>query len=224
MLSVMTTFYLGLIVLCGGFIALSFLVGELADFAGSLSDGVSDLLDSIGHVADAIGGAAHAGDVDAPHFEGADHPGGEAHTPSPFSLRTISMFGAGFGAGGLLGKGLGLTDIASLVPAVGTGTIAGALMYVFMRYVYGSVGTTSIGARDYVGLICRVSVPIPANGAGGISVVVKGQMKNIPAITADGAAVPAHAEVAIVAMDGGTAVVEPLQPTANQGRSESGSI
>jgi len=215
----MTLFYLGLIAICGGYIALSFVIGTVADTVDDVSDGVSGLLESLSHALESITGAGHAADADLdpgafdPPDGAGDHDASVDHGPSPFSLRTISMFGVGFGAGGLLGKGLGMPDMLSLLPAGGAGTVAGALMWLFLRLIYGSVGSTSVTPADYAGLIGRVSVAIPGKTAGGVTVVVKGQRKTIPAVSADGGPVPAGAEVAVVAMNTGVAVVEPLQGT-----------
>ena len=131
----LTCFYLSLLLFGGGYIALTFVVGELVDFGADfghavegVSDSVAEALGSLGDALESVLGSAEAADVG--HLElpeigeiGLEH---DVEGPSPFSLRTVAMFGVGFGAGGLIGKGLGMSDPLSLVPASGVAVVTGA--------------------------------------------------------------------------------------------------
>jgi len=215
----LTCFYVALLILGGGYIALTFIVGELLDFGEdvgqaveSFGDGVTEALGSLGDALEGVFGGAEAadvGEVELPEVGeiGLEH---EVEGPSPFSLRVVAMFAVGFGAGGLIGKGLGTSDALSLVPASGVAALTAALMWVFLRFLYGEQRSTSIQATDYLGLVGRVVIPIPEGKLGQVALVVKGQRINAPARSENGSPVPANVEVEVVGMDGGTVVVKGL--------------
>ncbi|HEM62637.1 MAG TPA: hypothetical protein ENO24_10135 [Chloroflexi bacterium] len=215
----LTCFYVSLLILGGGYIAISFIVGELVDFGEDvghalegISDSVADALGSLGDALDGLFGGAEAADVggiELPEIGemGLEH---EVEGPSPFSLRTVSMFAVGFGAGGLIGKGVGMSDPLSLAPASGAGLVTGGLMWAFLRFLYGEQGSTSIQAPDYVGLVGRVIIGIPEGRAGQVALVVKGQRINAPARSEDGSSIPAQAQVEVLGLEGGMVVVRRL--------------
>jgi membrane protein implicated in regulation of membrane protease activity len=215
----LTCFYLSLLIVGGGYIAISFLVGELVDFGADaghalegVSDSVAEALGSLGDVLDGVLGGADAADVDVGGIElpeiveiGLEH---EVEGPSPLSLRTVAMFAVGFGAGGLIGKGLGLSDAVSLVPASGVALLTASVMWFFLRFLYGEQGSTSIQATDYLGLLGRVIIAIPEGRPGQVALVVKGQRMNVPARSEDGLPIRTHTEVEVLSMEGGMVVVK----------------
>jgi membrane protein implicated in regulation of membrane protease activity len=217
----LTCFYLTLVVIGGGYIAITFIVGELVDLGEGvahaiegLGGGVAEALGSLGDVLEGVLGGAEAvgvdiGDIDLPDIEsiGLDH---EVEGPSPFSLRTLSMFAVGFGAGGLMGKGLGMSDPVSLVPASGMAFAGAATMWLCLRFLYGAQGSSSIRAKDYLGLVGRVIIAIPEGKPGQVALIVKGQRMNVPARSEDGFPVRANAEVEVLGKEGGTVVVREL--------------
>jgi membrane protein implicated in regulation of membrane protease activity len=210
----LTCFYLSLLIIGGGYIAITFFVGELVDFGADaghalegVSDSVAEAIGNLGDVLEGVLGGADAADVDVGHIElpeiGLEH---EVEGPSPFSLRTVAMFGAG----GLIGKGLGLTDALSLAPASGVAVITASVMWLFLRFLYGEQGSTSIQATDYVGLVGRVIIAIPQERPGQVALIVKGQRMNVPARSEDGSPIPAHTEIEVLGMEGGMVVVKRL--------------
>ena len=215
----LTCFYLSLLIIGGGYIILTFLVGELLDFGEDvgqamegISDSVGEALGSLGNALEGVLGGAEAADVGGIELPevgeiGLEH---EVEGPSPFSLRVVAMFAVGFGAGGLIGKGLGVSDALSLVPASGVAALTAALMWAFLRFLYGEQRSTSIQATDYVGLVGRVIIALPQNRPGQVALVVKGQRINAPARSDDGSPIPAHAEVEVLGMEGGMVVVKRL--------------
>ena len=217
----LTCFYLSLLILGGGYIAITFIVGELVDLGEGvahaiegLGGGLAEALGSLGDVLEgALGGAeavgVDVGDIDLPDI-GVIELEHEVEGPSAFSLRTLAMFAVGFGAGGLLGKGLGMSDPVSLVPAGGMAFAGAATMWLCLRFLYGAQGSSSIQATDYLGLVGRVIIAIPAGRPGQVSLIVKGQRMNIAARSEDGLPVRAHAEVEVLGKDGGTVVVREL--------------
>lgn len=219
----LTCFYLALIIIAGGYIAFSFIVGELIDFGedvGHAAEGVSDsiaaVLDSLGHAFEGVLGGAESVDADIGEIGlpeigeiGLEHEI-EGVGPSPFSLRTIAMFAVGFGAGGIIGQGLGLSDPLTLVPAGGVGLVTSILMWLFLRFLYAEQASTSIQATDYVGLIGRVTVSIPERKPGQVALIVRGQRMNVPARSEDGFPIPAQAQVEVLSMEGGVVIVKEL--------------
>ncbi|MDH4207892.1 MAG: hypothetical protein OEV76_03365, partial [Anaerolineae bacterium] len=164
----LTCLYVSLLIIGGGYIAISFIVGELLDFGEDVGHAVEGLSGSLGDALEGlIGGAeaADAGGVELPEI-GEVELEHEVEGPSPFSLRVVAMFAVGFGAGGLIGKGLGVSDAVSLVPAGVVAALTAALMWAFLRFLYGEQRSTSIQATDYVGLVGRVVIPIPEGRLG----------------------------------------------------------
>ncbi len=198
----LTCFYLALIIIAGGYIAFSFIVGELIDFGEHAG------LDSVGHAIEGVFGGAEAADADIGEI-GLEHEI-EGAEVSPFSLRTVAMFVAGFGAGGLIGQGLGIPDPLTLVPALGLGLATAIPMWLFLRFLYGEQASTSIQATDYIGLIGRVTVSIPKGRLGQVALIVRGQRMNVPARSEDGSPIRAQAQVEVLSMEGGMVIVKEL--------------
>jgi membrane protein implicated in regulation of membrane protease activity len=215
-----------LIIIGGGYIALTFIVGELVDFgedAGHAIEGVGDstaeALGSLGDILEGLFGGAEAagadiGEIEVPEIGeiGLEHEI-EGVGPSPFSLRTVAMFGAGFGAGGLIGVGFGLPDPLTLVPASGVGLVTSAMMWLFLRFLYAEQRSTSIQAPDYIGLIGRVTITIPEGKPGQVALVVRGQRMNVPARSEDGSPISAHTQVEVLSMEGGMIIVKEISGT-----------
>lgn len=217
----LTCFYFALVIIGGGYIAITFIIGELVDFGedvGHAVEGVGDsaaeALSSLGEVLEGVLGGAEAVDVSVPDIDvpeigdiGLEH---DVEGPSPFSLRTVAMFAAGFGAGGLIGQGLGLPDPLSLVPATGVAVATSTTMWLFLRFLYGEQRSTSIQAPDYLGLIGRVIIAIPEGRPGQVALIVKGQRRNVPARSEDGSRIAAQQQVEVVSMEGGMVIVKEL--------------
>lgn len=210
----LTCFYVALLFFGSGYIIFSFVVGEVVDFGGDVGhafEGVSHSLgEALGNALEGLHGGAEAasslGHADAALPEA----GHEVSTsvPSPFGLRTIAMFLTGFGAGGLISKGLNWSDELSLLPAFGAGLVAGLVMWWFLKILYASQGSTSIQDADYLGLIGRVTISISDKGRGMVTLTVKGQRMNVPAVSKDGLPIAAHAEVEVISKEGGVAIVK----------------
>ncbi|MCJ7792660.1 MAG: NfeD family protein [Candidatus Marinimicrobia bacterium] len=214
--------YWTILFVCGGFIGVTFIVGELFDFGEDVGHAIENIGDSFGDafgnisdVFEGIFGGADTAEVDTNGFEmpeigDIDHeisPTG----PSPFSLRTICMFGVGFGAGGLIGTGLNWSPPLTLIPATGGGSFCAVVMFLFLRFLYGEQGTTSIQPKDYVGLIGRVTVSLPERKPGQVALVVKGQRMNVPARAENFQPIPSQTEVEVISMEGGTAIVKEIK-------------
>jgi hypothetical protein len=186
----------------GTYIIFTFIVGELADFGHGLIDGIGDHIE--GYLGAIHGITGHFVDIE---FGG--HHLDVRNGPGPFSFRTLIMFTTGFGAGGLLGYGLGLSDFLTLLPAFGSGIVMGAVAYVFLRFLYKDQGSTDISQNDYIGLPGVVITTIPENGLGQVGVTVKLHRRNVAAQSKDGSKIPFQSNVYITeVLEGGIFVVE----------------
>jgi membrane protein implicated in regulation of membrane protease activity len=217
----LTCFYFALVIIGGGYIAITFIIGELVDFGEGVGhalegvgDGAAEALSSLGDVLEGVLGSAEAVDVGIPDIDvpeigdiGLEY---DVEGPSPFSLRTVAMFAVGFGTGGLIGQGLGLPDPLSLVPATGVALATSTVMWLFLRFLYGEQRTTSIQAPDYLGLVGRVIIAIPEGRPGQVALIVKGQRRNAPARSEDGTHVAAQQQVEVVSMEGAMVIVKEL--------------
>jgi membrane protein implicated in regulation of membrane protease activity len=210
----LTLFYWVLVIGGGGFFLISFILGELVDFGGEALDGLGNFA---GGIFEGIGGAlgglfegADAVDVDVPlpDVGGVDFDVDAG--PGPFTFRTITMFLSGFGAGGLVGTGMGLSEPFTLIPAFGFGIVAGVVTWQFLRFFYREQASTSIQPTDYIGLIGRVTVSIPEGRLGQVALEVKLQKRNMPARSEDGSPIPTQTQVQVVSMEGGTLVVKKI--------------
>ncbi len=220
MFTPLTFLYIALIFVPGALLGLSFVLGEVSDFGDQVTDAIGGIGDSIGDAIGGIGDIFHGltgadidtdvGGLDTGGLEGGDHETAESGGPSPFSLRTLLGFAFGFGGGGLAGKGAGMIDFLSLIPAFGAGLVTSLIVWVIARFFYAAQGSISVQETDYIGLIARVFIPIPEDGMGLVAVTVKGEIKNIPASSGDKTVIPAQTQVEIVGMEGGTALVKKL--------------
>lgn len=199
-----------LVIVGGTFFFVTFVLGELFEFGSDFFDGISD---SIGGAVDAIGGifeGADAADLEIALPDAGDLDFDVDAGPSPFSFRTMTMFASGFGAGGLVGIGMGLTEAQSLIPAFGIGVVLGFATFQFLRFFYSEQGGTQIQPTDYEGLMGLVTTSIPRNRRGVVMVEVKLQKKNMSARSEDGSPIPAQTQVQVVSMEGGTLIVKKL--------------
>ena len=106
---------------------------------------------------------------------------------------------------------MGLSDPWTLVPAFGFGLAAGALTWQFLCFFYREQATTSIQPTDYIGLIGRVITSIPEGGLGRVTLDVKLQKKNLPALSEDESEIASQTQVIVVSMEGGTVIVKKLE-------------
>jgi membrane protein implicated in regulation of membrane protease activity len=207
----LTCFYMSLLIVGGGYIVITFIVGELVDLGegiGHAIEGVSDsALEALGGLGDVLEGILGGTEVGEIGEIGLDH---EIEGPSPFSLRTVAMFAVGFGAGGLIGQGLGLSDPLTLVPASGVALAASTMMWLFLLFLYGEQRSTSIRWADYVGLVGRVIIAIPEGRTGQVALVVKGQRMNVPARSEDGCPIPRQTQVEVLSREGAMVIVREL--------------
>lgn len=196
----MQCFYFALMVAGGGFLIVSFAIGEAFDFAGDIGDHLVGVLDSALE-------AFHIDLIpDVSHFEGAGgdhHFGGKAN---PFSLRAIAAFAAFFGSVGTVMTYYDQPFWVTLVFSVVSGAVGWLAAWGITLFFVRQAATTQIGEKDFIGQTGNVTVPIPNDGFGTVSVNVGGQMMNLPA-QCPNESLNAGVSVTVVSKTGATLIV-----------------
>lgn len=147
----------------------------------------------------------HDGGNDAVH--GMDHGEG---IPSVFSLRVISLFVLGFSGLSTIAHFVWrLSPASSSLCGLGGGLVLGGVAYALIYVLCGQQASSLVAPADYTNLPARVSVAIPEKATGEISVTVKGELRSVLAVSADGRALPEGRAVVIVSLTAGTATVRP---------------
>ena len=136
---------------------------------------------------------------------GSDHEA--AGGPSPFSLRIISLFLTAFGAIGAIARYNGFSYVLSSIVGLLGGFVIGAIGLQIMRFFWKQQVTSTVSSDDLINSTAEVKTAIPASGVGQISVVVKNQLRYMPARTKEGQTIEEGTVVKVVACPGGGAVV-----------------
>lgn len=143
----------------------------------------------------------HAGDVSGGHevaYEGG---------PSIFSARVMAAFLTAFGVGGVVARYLNLSHPA----ASGLGVVCGAAMasvvYLFAQMLYKQQASSVVAMTSLVGHTGQVSIHIPAQGVGQVTLTVGGELTTQLARSADEQPIPAGARVVVTDLQGDSLVV-----------------
>lgn len=190
----MMAVYLFSLIVGGGLLLLSVLGGD----GGELEvDGALDL-DGLGDAGD-VGSAADATDASA--------------ASKIFSLRSLIYAMFGFGGTGAVLSGLGMTGPATLVGAVVTGLLSGAMVSAVFGYLRRTDSGAKVGDEALEGLAGHVVLPIDADRPGAV-VVVRGdrrlRLRALPHRTVEGD--PSSWErVLVIEVENGVARVAPLE-------------
>jgi membrane protein implicated in regulation of membrane protease activity len=186
------TFYFTVMLIGGGFLLLSFILGEISDVGGGLLHGLDSFLNSFGLdlVSDGGDGGAHDG------------------AANPFNIRNIAAFLAFFGATGVIS--LGYFDTGSAV-SVGISLVAGVFgawaMWRVTRLIAAQAGSSEARLTDFLGQSARVTVAIPPGGPGTVILTVRGQTQSWAARSESGEAIAAGTTVRVTSREGGTLMV-----------------
>ena len=136
---------------------------------------------------------------------GSDHESGGG--PGPFSLRVISLFVTAFGAVGAIGRYYDASYVLSSFLGFVGGTLVGAAGLQIMRFFWRQQATSTVCSDDLISSTAEVKTAIPPSGVGQISVVVKNQLRYMPARSKEGIGIEEGAIVKIVACPGGSSVI-----------------
>ncbi|HPF39957.1 MAG TPA: hypothetical protein P5081_23060 [Phycisphaerae bacterium] len=168
----------------------------------------------LGHDLEIESGADFDGDLDIEtatdgHAEGVEFEHAGAHLSDWFSLRFVIYFSAMFGLTGTV-----LTQMTEmgrggvLTAAIVAGLIVGQAVHQTMRWLKRSSSDSSTRPMDYLNRPGRVTVSIREGGRGEVAIQVRDGERCMPAVARrQDEAFPIGAQVAIVELTGGTAVV-----------------
>ena len=125
---------------------------------------------------------------------------------SPFA---IASFVTGFGAAGIIASlGFAVSWIVSLLWAtLGGLLVGGAMQFIFGAILLRSQGSSEVRVSQMQGMLAEVTVPISENANGQIAFVAQGRRVTFVARSVDSGAIPRGAQVRILRVTGGTAVV-----------------
>ena len=132
-----------------------------------------------------------------------DHGG-----PSVFSTRIMAAFLTAFGVGGVVARYYELSHPAASGVGILAGAVMAGLVYQFAKILYSQQASSELQMTRLVGRSAEVSVAIPSNGVGQVSVSLAGERTEHVARSKDGRAVARGTEVVITALRGDSVVVE----------------
>lgn len=154
--------------------------------------------------------AGGIGDHDVPLHEASfDHGDLDAHGgPSPFGIRIIASFVMFFGVGGMIGQYLGWPHPSSSGLGIGIGLMGATLVYRFAWLLHSQEATSELVIGKLVSRRAQVTIPIPQNGVGEVSLMVGAEQTAQLARSSDGAPIPSGREVVIKGVAGSQLIVE----------------
>jgi membrane protein implicated in regulation of membrane protease activity len=181
-----------------------------ADFGGDVDVGGPDIDFH-------IGGFDVAG-VEVPPLDlGVGSPevdigGASLQLPSitPFA---IASFITGFGAAGIIANlAFDVSALASLLwAALGGLVLGGATQLFFGVFLLRSQGSSEVRVAGLAGIVAEVTIPIPAHSNGQVAFVYQGRRVTYSARSSENREIPRGAQVKILRVVGGTAVVRPAE-------------
>jgi membrane protein implicated in regulation of membrane protease activity len=153
-----------------------------------------------------IVGEFFGGDADGGHeIAHADHGGG----PSALSARVMASFLTAFGVGGVVARYYELPHPAASGIGVVSGIAMASVVYQFAKLLYSQQASTDLSMNRLVGTSAVVSVAIPPNGVGQVSVHAAGEVSEHLARSATGASVARGTTVVITGLGGDSVLVTP---------------
>jgi membrane protein implicated in regulation of membrane protease activity len=127
--------------------------------------------------------------------------------PSVFSSRIMAAFITAFGVGGVVARYYDLSHPAASGVGIAAGAVMAGLVYQFAKILYSQQASSELQMTRLVGRTAEVSVAIPANGVGQISLSVAGERTEHLARSENGLAVSRGTEVKVTALRGDSVVV-----------------
>jgi len=149
-------------------------------------------------------GDLFGGDHDIAH--GFDHDG-DGGGPGFLSARVIASFMTAFGVGGVVARYYELSHPVSSGVGVVAGFLMSGLVYQFAKFLYSQQSSSELRVATLVGIHGEVTVGIPDNGVGEITVTVAGERSAHIARSKDGKAIAPGSEVVVAGLLGQSVVV-----------------
>lgn len=150
-----------------------------------------------------------AHEVAIEHDISLDH--GDFGTPSVFSSRIISAFITGFGASGAIASYYGQEFLGSSLIGLGFGLVSGAIVYAIVSVMYKQQAGSGVTMAEMVGMSATVSVAIPKDGFGQVTLVIKGSQVEHFARAADDGEIKHGSSVKIDKFIGDRFIVSPIE-------------
>ena len=132
---------------------------------------------------------------------------GDFGGPSVFSSRIMAAFVTAFGVGGVVARYYDLSHPAASGVGIASGAVMAGIVYQFARILYSQQASSELQMTRLVGQTAEVSVAIPANGVGQISLSISGERTEHLARSKTGQALPRGTEVTITELRGDSVVV-----------------
>lgn len=209
----MSQFYLFALVVGGGLLLLS----AFGDLFGDADVDVGDVdVDGLDLDMDGLDVDTGGADLDA---GSADVDGHGGHGLKILSLRAITYLLFGIGATGTVLTQLGTDPVTTAIAAALAGALTMGLVVAAFRYLAASESGSLEGEGGFVGLPATVSVPINAYGHGRVLVRRRDRTFELaarPFESGDGDPTEWRS-VVVVDMDGGVALVAPLEQLTEGG-------
>ena len=123
-----------------------------------------------------------------------------------------------FGVGGVVGRYYNLSHPAASGVGIATGVVMAGLVYQFAKILYSQQASSEVQMSRLVGRPAEVTVGIPVDGVGRISLSMAGERSEHVARSEDGRPVARGTQVVITALGGDSVVVE--KNSLNQSNSE----
>jgi membrane protein implicated in regulation of membrane protease activity len=129
-------------------------------------------------------------------------------TISFFSTKTLATLLMGFGASGAIAMHYGMSSIGASLVGLFCGVILAVLMAFVLNLFYGQQASSLVATSSAVGCTGTVTVSIPENGLGEVSLNVEGQYTTYSASARDGGSLAKGQLVRVVRSLGSQLVVE----------------
>lgn len=155
-------------------------------------------------------------DVDVDHG-GFEHGGFDSGGPSILSVRVMAAFVTAFGVGGVVARYYSLSHPAASGVGVVSGVVMAGLVYQFAKLLYSQQASSEVRMHGLIGATAEVSVAIPQNGVGQISLQAGGEQSDHIARSADGRALGRGTTVVVTALGANSVVVKPADATGTGG-------
>lgn len=196
----MQCMYFLLMMIGGGFLIITLIMGEMFEFAHDLGDTIGGAMD---HALDGIGfHGFHLGDH-------GDVSGDGESGPSPFSSRVVFAFVTAFGGMGTILTYYDVGALPTVVFSLLAGFAGGTVVWVFTFVMFRKSATTQLRDSDFIGVGGQVTLSIPGGTQNGeVTILVRGASQTKFAISSDGSPLSVGVPIVVTARSGGRLVVK----------------
>lgn len=165
-------------------------------------------------VGDLFGGDhdIHVGDIASGHGD-IGHDGG----PSILSVRVMASFLTAFGVGGVVARYYGLSHPAASGFGVVAGVAMSSVVYQFAKVLYSQQASSEVQMSRLVGRTAEVTIGIPKDGMGQVTLEYGGERTTQIARSKDGGAIPPGTAVVVRSLQGDSIIVERAGASASGG-------